>query len=175
MSAVHVAAGRIVAVKSRAARAAHPAVRLLRRQQFAAFPHRVLFGGPVAGITPPLKMRFGHCREEHLPGGIKIGARQVEGLGRAVPVFPDLGPRVEAEDSAPLIDVDRSAGADRDRADMDVAVIEVPAVRALGIAAASEGGHPRIEARSERLRTRFRTRSIPGSSTRCWGCRVSFQ
>jgi hypothetical protein len=35
----------------------------------------------------------------------------------------------------------RDAGADRDRVDMDVAVIDLPAVLAFGMAAASEGGH----------------------------------
>jgi hypothetical protein len=35
----------------------------------------------------------------------------------------------------------RNAGADRDRADLDVSVIDVPAVLALGIVAAGEFGH----------------------------------
>jgi hypothetical protein len=34
-----------------------------------------------------------------------------------------------------------NAGADRDRADVDVSVIDVPAVLAFGIAAAGELGH----------------------------------
>jgi hypothetical protein len=38
----------------------------------------------------------------------------------------------------PLVD---NAGADRDRAAMDVAVIDVPAVLAFGISAAGESGH----------------------------------
>src|ERR1700730_11884789 len=75
VSAVDVAAGRIVTLKPLAARAAHPAVRLLRRQQLAAFPHRVLLGGPVAGITPALKVCLSQCRQWRLPSGIKVGAR----------------------------------------------------------------------------------------------------
>jgi hypothetical protein len=48
---------------------------------------------------------------------------------------------IEAAAPSPLVDVDGAAGASRDRADMDIAVIDVPAVRALGIAAAGKGGH----------------------------------
>jgi hypothetical protein len=129
------------AVKPLAAGAAHPAVRLLRRQQFAAFPHRIFLGDPVASVTPALKMRLDQRRQERLPCGLKVGARQVEGLSRAVPIFPDLGSWVEAEDPAPLIDVDWSARAERDRADMDIAVIDVPAIAAFGVSAAGELGH----------------------------------
>jgi len=68
-------------------------------------------------------------------------ARQVEGLSRAVPIFPNLGSRVEAEDPTPLINVDRSAGAERDRADMDIGVIDMPAVLAFRVSAATELGH----------------------------------
>jgi hypothetical protein len=143
--AVDVAASRIVAVKPLAARAAHPAIRLLRRQQFAAFPHRVFLGGPIAGITPTLKVRLSQCRQERLPSGIKVGARQVKRFGRAVAIFPRLGSRVEAEDPAPLIKIDRSAGADRDRADMDIAAIDVPAIVDFGIAAAGELGYPALK------------------------------
>jgi hypothetical protein len=100
-----VAAGRMVTIEPRAARTTHPAVWLLRRQQFAAFPYRVFLGGPIASITPALKICLGQCRRVRLPGGIKIGTRQVEGLSRAVPIFPDLGSRVEAEDPGPLINV----------------------------------------------------------------------
>jgi hypothetical protein len=56
---VDIAAGRIVAVKPLAARAAHPTVRLLRRQQFAAFPHRVFLGGQIPLIAPRLKIGLG--------------------------------------------------------------------------------------------------------------------
>jgi hypothetical protein len=35
----------------------------------------------------------------------------------------------------------RHAGADRDRADVHAAIVDVPAVRVFGISAASESGH----------------------------------
>src|ERR1700730_10108760 len=82
--AVDVAAGRIVAVKPLAAWAAHPAVRLLRRQQFAAFPHRVFLGGPISLVAPRLKISLSALRQKHPPRGFKIGAGLLEGRGRAV-------------------------------------------------------------------------------------------
>jgi hypothetical protein len=36
--------------------------------------------------------------------------------------------RIKAATPFPLVDIDRAAGAARDRADMDIAVIDVPAV-----------------------------------------------
>jgi len=40
--------------------------------------------------------------------------------------------RIEAAVPAPLVDIDRDAGAGRDRPDADIAVIDVPAVGAIG-------------------------------------------
>jgi ATP dependent DNA ligase domain len=51
-----------------------------------------------------------------------------------------------------LIDIDRNARADRYRADMDVAEIDVPAVGTFGVAAAGEVGHGAIEARPPSIR-----------------------
>jgi hypothetical protein len=91
-------------------------------------------------------MRIGQCRQERLPCGLKVGARQVEGLSRAIPILPDLGSRVEAEDPAPLINIDRSAGAERDRADMDIAVVDVPAFLAgVSRSATGELGHAALK------------------------------
>jgi hypothetical protein len=47
-----------------------------------------------------------------------------------------LGPRIEADILAPLIDVDGNARPDRDRSDMHVIVIDVPTVRAFWVASA---------------------------------------
>jgi hypothetical protein len=71
----------------------------------------------------------------------------LEGLRRTVLVLAWTRSRIETARPFPLVDVDRAAGADRDRADMDVPDIDVPAVRALGISAAGELGHADIEAR----------------------------
>src|ERR1700733_11690709 len=50
--------------------------------------------------------------------------------------------RVETAAPFPLVDVDRTAGAPRDRADAGVAIKDAPAVLAFGVAAAGgEGGH----------------------------------
>ena len=49
--------------------------------------------------------------------------------------------RIEAALPFPLVDVVRAARAARDRADVDVAAIDVPAVLAFRISAAGEHGH----------------------------------
>ena len=51
----------------------------------------------------------------------------------------------------PRVLVMRLADASRDRADVHVAEIDVPAVLAFGISAAGESRHTRIEARLGRL------------------------
>jgi hypothetical protein len=48
---------------------------------------------------------------------------------------------IEPATPFPLFDVDRAAGAARDRADLDVTIVDVPAILALRVASAGEGGH----------------------------------
>jgi hypothetical protein len=55
--------------------------------------------------------------------------------------------RVEAALPAPLVDVDPDAGTGRDRPDVHATAIDVPAVGAIGRAAAGEGGHAHLIAR----------------------------
>jgi hypothetical protein len=54
------------------------------------------------------------------------------------PILARLHARVKARVPPELLVVDRAAGAARNRADLHIAVIDVPAVLALGIAAAGE-------------------------------------
>jgi hypothetical protein len=140
------AAGRIVAVKPLAAWAAHPAVRLLRQQQFAAFPHRIFSRGPISLITPGLKIRIGAVRQEHLPRGFKIGAGFVEGDGRAVLLVARIGSRVKPAMPLPGILVMRVAAADRDGARVHVTVVDVPAFLAgVSRSTAGELGHAALK------------------------------
>jgi hypothetical protein len=74
-------------------------------------------------------------------GRARSSTRLVKGGGRAVKVLAWFTARVEATNPAPRILMVRSAGADRDRADVDVTVIDVPAIFAFGIAAAGKLGH----------------------------------
>src|SRR5260370_35227198 len=53
---------------------------------------------------------------------------------------------IEAARPTPRVFIVRNAGADGDRAGVDVAIIDVPAVLAFWVAAAGEGGHGAIEA-----------------------------
>ena len=84
----------------------------------------------------------------HLPRGIKtplsikIGAGLVE-IGRGtVGTFSRVTAGIEPASPTPRIFVRRNAGADRDRADAHVTIVDVPAfVGSIERAAAGEGGH----------------------------------
>ncbi len=62
-----------------------------------------------------------------------------------VHAFPRVTAGTEAAGRSPPIFVMRNAGADRDRADADITVVDVPAVRAFGVAAAGEGRYADIK------------------------------
>jgi hypothetical protein len=115
---------------------------LVRRKPLAGVPQRIFSRGPISLIAPFLKIRFGSLRQKHLPCGLEIGAGFVEGRGRAVLMFARMRARIEATAPLPLIGVVWIAGADRDRAGVDIAVIDVPAFLAdFRISAAGEFGH----------------------------------
>ena len=71
----------------------------------------------------------------------RIGAGGIKSSGRAILMFSGFHPRVKPAGPAPRIAVDRSAGAARDRTDLNAIVIDVPAFVAFGRFAAGEGGH----------------------------------
>jgi hypothetical protein len=141
MLAVDVAAGRIMAVEGGPARTAHHGAWLLRGQLLAAFPQRIFLGGLIALVSPLLEIDFRQPWQNRPPGGFKTGAAVCEVDSGAVPVPLRFHAGIEAAFPFPLIDVRRAAHAPRDRTDMDIAVIGVPAVLAFGIAVAGEGGH----------------------------------
>jgi hypothetical protein len=58
---------------------------------------------------------------------------------------------IKTADPTPLVHVDRTTGPAWDRADLDVAVIDAPAVGALRIAAAGEGGQRRVRMAGGRM------------------------
>jgi hypothetical protein len=131
-----------VAVERFAAGASHQRTWFLRWHLLAAFPHRIFVLGPVALIAPRPKIGFGAVRQEHLPCRLEIGAGLVERRGGAVGAFAGMTAGIEAARPTLRILVPGNAGADRDRADMHIAVIDVPAFLVdFGIAAAREFGH----------------------------------
>jgi hypothetical protein len=76
----------------------------------------------------PVFVEVGLCAfgEKDQPGFLEIGARLVEGGGGAGRAFPWMAARIEAAAPAPRIGVSRVARADRDRADTDVAIVDLP-------------------------------------------------
>jgi hypothetical protein len=49
--------------------------------------------------------------------------------------------RIEADVPSPLRSCDRQTRLDRDRADMNITIVDVPAIGTFGVRAAGEGGH----------------------------------
>jgi hypothetical protein len=92
----------------------------------------------------PIFVEVGLCAigEKDPPGFLEIGARLVEGGGRAGRAVPRLGVRIEAAAPLPLISAERIARAEPDRTNVYVAIVDQPALLSgIGIAAAGEGGH----------------------------------
>ena len=136
-----------VVVKDFAAWAPHQGTRFLRRHLFASLPHGIFASGPILLIAPRLKIGFRPVRQEHAPRGLEVGAGLVEGGGGAALVLARMRARIEAAPLFPRIGIVRVAGADRDRADPDVAKVDLPAfVAGFEIAAAGKDEHGIIEA-----------------------------
>ena len=81
----------------------------------------------VSLITLRLKIGFRPVRQEHARRGLEVGAGLVEGGGGAALVLARMRARIEAAPPFPRNGVVRVAGADRDRADADVAKVDLPA------------------------------------------------
>jgi hypothetical protein len=120
---------------------------LVGRHPVAGVPERIFASGRVSLITPRLKIGLRPVRQEHAPRGLEVGAGLVEGGGGAALVLARMRARIEAAPLFPRIGVVRVAGADHDRADADVAEVDLPAfVAGFEIAAAGKDGRGIIEA-----------------------------
>ena len=111
----------------------------------------IFLGGPITLVAPGLEIGLGPVGQEHSPCCFEVGPRLVERIRGAAPVFARMRARIEASIPLPWISIVRVAGADRDRADANVAAIDMPALFG-GIegSAAGEDGHSAIGARSGR-------------------------
>jgi hypothetical protein len=133
-----------VAVEHLAAGALHQRTRDLRRQLFAARAHRVLPLGPVALISPRLKICFCARRQDRAPCRFEVGARPL--MSRRCRSGAGPVPCLDrSRRSSPIGLVDRAADTPCNRADMHVAKVDVPAVGTFGIATAGESGHGPFE------------------------------
>jgi hypothetical protein len=85
-------------------------------------------------------------RQEYLPRRFEVGAGLVAGGCSAVRTFPRVAAKIKTAIPAPRIFARRHAGADRDRADAHVTVIDVPAFfEGIERAAAAELRHGRYQ------------------------------
>jgi hypothetical protein len=128
-------------------------------------PHGIFPCREVALVAPFVEIRVSESRPHRAPDGFEVHAGECEIDRRAVLVPAGFDARIEAATPLPLIDVDRAAGAARDRADMHVAVIDVPAAGAFGISAAGKGGYsnevsPDLSTFRTVFRDTFRSRAI---------------
>ncbi len=95
--------------------------------------------------------RLPFASQKHSPGILEFDAGLIEGGSRAARALCRMAAGIEAASPAPRVFVMRNAGADRDRAHAHVTKVDVPTfVGSIGRAAAGEGKHAPIEARSER-------------------------
>jgi DNA-binding protein H-NS len=76
-----------------------------------------------------------------LPCRFEVGVGVIERRGSSVLTLARIQGGIKAADPRPLIDVGRATDTARDRADMDVAIEDMPAILAFGISAAGEGRH----------------------------------
>src|SRR5229473_7974584 len=116
-----------VAVEGFAAGALHQRTRFLRRKPLTGLPHRIFSRGPISLVTPGLKICFGPVRKKHPPSVLEIGAGFVEVGGGAILMFARMRAWIEAASPLPRILVVWAAAADRDRAGMHVAIVDLPA------------------------------------------------
>ncbi len=138
-----------VAVKDLTAAARHQNTWFLRRQPLAGLPHGIFARGPIALSAPSLKIRFRSVRQKYSPRILEFDAGLIEGGSGAARAFCRMATGIEAAGPAPRVLVMRNASADRNRADAHVTVVDVPTfVGSIGRAAAGEGGHGAIEART---------------------------
>jgi hypothetical protein len=113
-----------------------------RLQPLAGIPQRIFPFGLISLLAPCLKIGLGALRQEHQPRALEIGAGLFEGRGSVGLMFPRMRARIEAAAPFPRMGVVRVAGALGNRADMNIAVVNVPAVAVVFGSAAGEGGMP---------------------------------
>ena len=121
-----------------------PGLPFVRRQPLPRVPQGVLPRGPIPLITPRLEISLGSLCQKHFPRGFEIGTRLVERGSGAVLVFAWMRAWIKAAAPLPRILIMGAARADRDRSDVDIAVVNVPAFLAgVSRSAAGELGHAR--------------------------------
>jgi hypothetical protein len=134
-------------VKYNAARAAHEDaggfawLPFVGRKALAGIMQGVFASRPIPVVPPGLKIRSNALRQEHSPCIVKSRARRVKCRSRPAGMLARKTAGIEAAAPLPLIRMVRTARTSRDGASLHVAKIDVPAVGALGVAAAGELRH----------------------------------
>ena len=102
----------------------------------------------VALVAPSFEIRLGPVGQKDGPYGFELGARIVKGFSRTSPMFAGPSPRIEAARPFPRIFVMRTPDPPCDGAGLDVAIIDMPAIRAFGTKPAGRARQGRGRSRS---------------------------
>lgn len=114
------------------------------RSPLATVEPAIFLGCEIALAAPGLIVGFSPFRRERLPREREVSPRLIERGCGAIPEFAGPASRIETADPGPLLTMVWDADPARDRADMDVAVVDMPAILAFAITAAGELGHAPI-------------------------------
>ena len=117
----------------------------VRRHPFAAIEAAILFRRPCLLIAPGLKVCLGSLWQIDAPGRLELGAGLLERTGGAAALVAWIAARAEPAQPLPGLGRARIADALGNRADVNVAVIDVPAVGAFGVRTAGEVGYPLLK------------------------------
>src|ERR1700738_5266886 len=115
-----------------ATKTASTALGRLRRQRKSGVMHGIFPSRPSALPAIVVEVGRGALGQVVFPCCLEVGPRLVEARRGVLEMLTAVRRRVKATLPAPLIDVDRDTGTGRDRPDVHVAVIDVPAVWASG-------------------------------------------
>jgi hypothetical protein len=113
---------------------ARPSTGKLRRQRQASVMHGVFPSRPSTLAAICGEVGFGASREVRFPRRFESGPRLIEGC-RVAGAGPTVVQRIEAAVPSPLRNAERQARLNRDRADLNVTVENMPAVGAFGVRA----------------------------------------
>jgi hypothetical protein len=113
---------------------ARPSTGKLRRQRQASVMHGVFPSRPSTLAAICGEVGFGASREVRFPRRFESGPRLIEGC-RVAGAGPTVVQRIEAAVPSPLRNAERQARLNRDRADLNVTVENMPAIGAFGVRA----------------------------------------
>src|SRR6185295_15008056 len=116
----------------------------IRPHRLAAIKAAIFFRSPIALITPCLEVGLRALWQIDAPGRLERGAGLIEGAGGVAALVAGIAVRIEPAQPLPGFGRTRIANALGNRADMNVAIVDKPAMGAVRVWAAGKIRHRRI-------------------------------